>query len=338
MRRNRSEPGVWRGRRRIRAPGWLAWVGAGAAVAPPAVASAQDLVPSQECCLPLLFPIGARTLALGDAVTARSDPGALFANPAVLAGIESDQFIVHTASTELERSNTFSLLIRSEVAGTFGLSYRLLDHGEQTATDPSGNPIGTLSVVEQVLTASYATRVVAGLSAGVNYKLYQLRQDCRGFCGIEPFAATTHGIDAGLQYRPIPVLEVGASLLHFGFPLQVVNAEQASPLPTRYRVGAAYEVLHHVEAGTAAEFWLLADVVGGFRDGGSPITHVGAELAIDRSIFLWSGWSGGTGLFAGGAVGVGLRYSRFDVAVAKSFVATVVGGQEPFQVSFGLRF
>jgi hypothetical protein len=303
-------------------------------------ASGNGPVPATECCLPLLFAVGARSLGLGSAVTARSSSGALFANPALVAELVSDEFVVHTASTSLEKSNTFSLLIRSDIVGTIGLSYRLIDHGDQEARDANGNPIGTISIFEQVLTATYATRVAAGLNAGVSYELFQFRQDCRGFCGTANISATTHGLGLGVQYRPrwLDSLELGGSIVHLGFPLQVINAGQASPLPLRLRLGAAYELSHHLRADTTAALWVMVDVVASPRGLGENLLNIGSELSLDDTLFLWAGYASGSGLIGGPAVGVGLKYDRFDVGVAKSFVSSPIDESEPLQVTFGIRF
>ena len=305
-----------------------------------AAQDATDEVAAQECCLPLLFAVGARSLGLGDAVTARLAPGALFANPAVVADIDRDQFVIHNANTTIEKSTTLSLLFRSEVAGTFGLSYRLIDYGESEATDENGNPTGRLALFEQVLTASYATTVAPGLNAGVNYKLYQFRNDCRGYCGGQGTSATTHGLDVGFQYRPgrLPDLQLGAALVNLGFPLQVVNEAQASPMPVRVRVGAGYELAHHFREDRQVEVWLHSDLVASPRARGESILNVGGELAVEQTIFLWAGYAGGSGLTGGAGVGVGLRYDRFEAGVAKRFVSSPIDESEPTQVSFGIRF
>ena len=309
-------------------------------VNPARAQGAADTVSAQECCLPLLFAVSARSLGLGDAVTARSAPGAVFANPALVADIERDQFAIHSANTTIEKSTTLSLLIRSEVAGTFGIAYRLIDYGESEATDENGNPTGRLALFEQVLTATYATRVGNGLNAGVNYKLYQFRNDCRGYCGGEGTSATTHGLDLGLQYRPsrIPDVQVGAAIVNLGFPLQVVNEAQASPMPVRLRFGAAYEIAHHFRADRQLEAWAHGDIVANPRDPGDLIVNLGGELAVEQTIFLWAGYAGGSGLSGGAGVGVGLRYDRFDAGVAKRFISSPIDESEPTQVSFGIRF
>ncbi|MGH7505784.1 MAG: PorV/PorQ family protein [Longimicrobiales bacterium] len=297
-------------------------------------------VPSAACCVQLLAAIGARALALGDAVVARTGPGSLFGNPAALADVEDDQFVVHTSTTAAARSNTFSLLIHSEIVGTIGVSYLLVDLGEIQATDAQGNVTGEIGLLEHALTATYATRVGRGLRAGLSYQLFQRRQDCRGFCNVESYAATTHLVDAGLQYTPafLSRLELGASLLHLGFPLQVKNAPQAAPTPTRLRLGAAHEVLQHVQPDSALQVWLSADLITAVGDLGDATLNVGAEMSLDDRFFVWLGYGSGAGVLGGPALGVGLELDRFSVGVARSFVSSPIEGSDPFQVTFGIRF
>jgi hypothetical protein len=312
----------------------------------PAPLLAQDPVPDRragavECCLQLLAPVGARASALGNALVARSGPDALFVNPAALAGLERDEFRIHNAETEVESSNAFSLSFRIRGAGVLGLSYRLSDYGVSQATDHVGNPTGTLRLLDHYLLASFATTMGPGITAGVSYKVFQLRQDCSGFCGgFGSVAATTHGIDFGVQYHPQlwPALQLGASITHLGVPLQVVNAEQADPTPARARVGAAYELMHHFTADTATALWLSADLSGSWREGVERRAAAGLELVLDRTIFVRAGYATGAGREAGAAIGVGLRYDRFDVGIARSFVGAVGGGQDPFQITFAVGF
>ncbi len=304
-------------------------------------AAAQQTELANECCLTMLRPTGARSLSLGGAITARPSPDGLFANPGLLGPIADDVFLVHNASTTIEDSNTFTLLIASSV-GTFALSYRLNDFGEtETRSDVPGSPAqGSIALFEHTLVATYATTVAGGLSAGLSYNLFQFRLDCRGFCGTESFAATTHMLDVGAHWRPpaIPGLNLGASIVHVGFPLQVINEQQASPSPARLRIGGAYEILQHTRADSVARLWLSVDVVNRARTPGAPIVNVGADLSLDETLFLRAGYGGAAGTLGGAGIGVGLRYDRFDLAVAKSFVSSALEEGDPFQVTFGIRF
>jgi hypothetical protein len=310
-----------------------------AAIASAPRPGAAQTVRANECCVALLRPTGARALSLGDAITARPAPDGLFANPALLALVTDDQFLVHNLNTSIEKSNTFSLLIHAGRAGGFGLTYRQNDYGKADAFDEFGNPTGTLSVLEHVLTATYATTFALGLSAGLSYELFQFRQDCAGFCQGAAFAATTHILDFGIHFRPaiVPGLDLGLSVVNLGLALQVVNADQASPTPTRLRIGAAYEVLQHTRVDSIARLRLMADLVQptGFR---APTLNVGAELAFEDALFVRAGHGGGAGVAGGVGIGVGLRFDRFDLGVARSFVSSGLDDTDPFQITFGVRF
>ena len=303
--------------------------------------AAQNTDLSDECCFSLLRPTGARAMSLGDAIAARPSPDGLFANPGLLGPISQDEFLIHNANTSVDDSNTFTLLLATSV-GTFALTYRLNDFGETDVTgeNPGQPSIGSIAVLEHTLIATYATRIAAGVSAGVSYKLFQFRLDCRGFCGTEPFAATTHMIDAGAHFRPagIPGLELGASLIHIGFPLQLINEAQGDPAPARVRVGAAYEVLQHFRPDSTARLWISMDVEERLGAPAAPLASIGLELSLEETLFLRTGYGGGTGTEGGAGIGVGLRYDRFDLAVAKSFISSALDETDPFQITFGIRF
>jgi hypothetical protein len=310
----------------------------------PGEAAAQEEVSATECCLPLLIPIGARPIALGQAVTARGGRDGIFFNPAGLMSMTDDDFFVHRSTIGEDQLTTLGLIIHSEVAGVFGLTYRLLDFGEQDITDDNGNVIGSFGFIDQSLMASFATQIRPGWNAGVSYKLYDFRDQCEGFCG-ERFTGTTHLLDAGTEIRParIPHLVLAGAITHAGLALQIKNRAQADPTPIRLRLGAAYEVGHHIEADSTVEAWVHVDVVQRLREAGMPALNVGAEVTLNKTFFLRAGHStegdGANGAtFAGTGVGVGLIYQRFDISVAKTLTTTELGSSDPIHVSVGIRF
>jgi hypothetical protein len=298
---------------------------------------AAQAVEASECCVNLLKPIGARALSLGNAVVARVSPDGMFANPALLGPISEDEFLIHNANSSIVDSNTFTLLISTDV-GNFALSYRLNDLGETEVTE-GPQSLGTIALLEHVVIATYAAQIAVGLSAGISYKLFQFRLDCNGFCGTEPFSATTHMIDAGAHLRPaaVPGLELGASLVNVGFALQVFNEAQADPSPARLRLGAAYEVLQHMRQDSIAKLWLSVDAINRTSSLGSPLVSIGLELVLEETLFVRAGHGGGSGDIGGTGLGVGLRYDRFDLSVAKSFTSSSFDS-DPFQITFGVRF
>lgn len=295
----------------------------------------------QDCCLLLLVPVGARASAIGGTLTARSGPDAVFRNPAGLAGLSSNMFVVHHSDMSLaSQIDAFSLLL-TPLNSTVAISYQLFDNGEIPTTDDTGLPIGELSLRDHLLIGSFATGILGGLAGGVSYKYYQQRIDCTGDCGGAESRGSTHAFDAGLRYSPLghDALELGVAVLNVGLPLQMVNAAQADPLPARLMVGIGYDVLTALRQDSPLALRMLIDVRDSLREPGHPTASYGIEFDLQRMIFLRAGYAPGQGLGTGAAVGVELRYDRFDVALSRSFVNSSLDPEgEPFQVSFGLHF
>lgn len=278
---------------------------------------------------------------MGGAITARSGVEAVFRNPAGLAGLEGSTFVVHHSDISVNTQVDAFSLVLTPLGISLGLSYQLFDNGEIKTTDGTGQLTGELVLRDHLVVLSAAAPVVAGLSAGVSYRVFQQRIDCNGQCGGEESVAFTNAVDAGLRYRAAwhPALELGASLMNLGPGLQVVNAEQADPLPGRIHVGAAYDVLAAAAGDDRVALRITTDVYDVLREPGDPTVAVGLELDVQRAVFLRAGYAPGEGLGTGAAVGVELRYDRFDIAVSRSFVnSQLAADTEPFQVSFGLNF
>lgn len=341
----RRQPIHRRGERLSRKRGFVALVLALAAATQAAPGHAQilgidDRSPAEECCLVLVLPVGARSVALGRALTAATSPDAVFTNPAGLAGVEGGHLLIHNTEVAAQ-GNAFSLLLTPAGLGTIGLSYELVAFDEIEYTDERGQTIGVGTLRHHILVASYAANLGRGVGAGLNYKLYHFRIGCRGMCDGEKVTATTHAVDLGVQFQPpgMPSLRLGAAVSNVGFPLQVINAEQADPLPVRARVGVAYEVLHHLSPLEGVELWWAIDLMDEWRYPGAPTVSTGIELAVGRTIFLRSGYVPGEGIGTGAAIGVGIEHDRFTMSIARSFASSPLeAAEEPMQFSFGLRF
>ena len=295
----------------------------------------------EDCCSLLLMPVGARSTALAGAIAAHRGPQALFRNPAGLAGLESESLWIHHSDLGVAGSvvDAFSAVLTPWGAG-FGVTYQLFDLGMVETTDPQGNSVGELSFRNHLLLASLASEIGAGLSAGVSYKLYQERVDCRGDCtGLEN-AVTTHGADVGFLYSPPrrPEVQLGLSLLNAGLPVGDPAARRTRALPARVHVGASYDALSLLRSGGPSSLWLSLALQDELREPGSPTPSFGIELDMHQAIFLRAGYSPGRGLGSGAALGLGLRYGRLAVSLARTFANSAVEPQEePFQVSLGLE-
>lgn len=317
-------------------------------LAHPVATSAQQEGPgeapaSAECCPLLLVPVGARAMGMAGAYTARTGPDAVFRNPGGLAGLTGSMFLIHHSDMSLDvQVDAFTVLV-TPFSSTFGLSYQLFDNGAITTTDQTGQVTGEQTLRDHLLVASFATGLGPSVGAGVNLRLFQQRVDCTGSsCGGVTSVATTHAVDLGVHYNPgwAPSLELGLAVVNLGSRLQVVNADQADHLPARLHVGAAYDVLGSIQQDTALALRVLVDLRDDIREPGSSLTpSFGMELDLQRAVFLRAGYTPGEGTGTGAAVGVGIRYERIDIAVARSFVNSILeADSEPFQVSFGLNF
>lgn len=295
-----------------------------------------------ECCQQLLVPVGARASALGGAVTARTGADAVFRNPAGLAALDGGRFMIHHSddTTVDVQVDAFSLLLPL-FSTTIGVSYQLFDNGEIETRDASGQLTGELTLRDHLVVASFGVPLGAGLSAGLNYKVFQQRIDCTGLCGGEENVATTQAADMGLLYRPPwhPPVQFGLSVVNAGLSLQVVNVEQADRFPGRIHLGVVYDILGPASTDSLVALRLAVDASDELARPDSPRLAVGLELDVQEAVFLRAGYAPGEGLGSGAAVGLELRYDRFDIGVSRSFSNSLLeADEEPFQVSLGLHF
>jgi hypothetical protein len=299
---------------------------------------------SNEGALFLLLPVGAQAVSMGRAMTAMTGPESAFWNPAGLADVTESRVVLLRGDHTVGTATAVSVLGARSGVGTVGFSYLLLDVGDQDLTDGDGNILGTVSVRNHLGVASAAARILDRLDAGVNFKVVQFRLSCRGICQDAGTTATTYAVDAGFQLQPSPELPLrfGAMVAHLGPRLQVLNAEQADPLPARFRVAAAYDVVRSLVHGEGVSGWLTLEMQDRLREPGSPSLYLGSEITAGQTdaLVLRAGYVlGDLDQEDGARVGLGLRFQRFDLAIAKSLaVSTLTGETEPVHVTFSILF
>lgn len=345
--KRRPSPDVGGGRRRPRAPLHLAALllvaTAALSIAPPSVRAQTGGGDAQEGALFLLLPTGAHGVAMGRAMTAMPTHEGVFWNPAGVAEMTRSRLLLTKSEHLAGDAFTVSLLFTDPPVGTLGASYQLLDLGDQDLRDRQGNVLGTVSFRNHVGALTFASPVVGPVWAGVNFKLVQQRVNCRGQCFDQGLTATTFAADIGIQALPlgqIP-LRLGAMIAHAGPRLQVVNADQADPLPTRIRLAGAYELAHYVVSYPDVSFWVTVEAEDRWRDPGSPSVFTGGELTVgsEDTFFVRLGYERGEGREnRGAAVGVGVRYERFDLSLAKSLATSITGESEPVHITMALLF
>lgn len=299
---------------------------------------------SREGALFLLLPVGAQGVAMGRAMTALPSQEGAFWNPAALAWGSRGRALVYRGEHVAGEATAFSVLLRKDGVGSAGVSYQLLDVGDQDLTDEFGQVRGSISVRSHQALASFAAPLGERVAAGVNFKVVQFRVGCRGECRDQTVTATTYAVDLGMQVAPLGTvpLRIGAMVAHLGPRLQVENAEQADPLPTRLRIAAGYELLSHVAEAGDIRLWVTAEVEDRLRGAGRPSTYFGSELSAgsEDRIYVRGGYvRGELDRPDGAAVGVGLRYERLELGIARSLARPGIGGEsEPVHLTLGLLF
>ncbi len=294
-----------------------------------------------EGALFLLLPVGAQGVSLGRAMTWVDGNEGAFWNPAGLAGVDRSQGVLFRGDHPAGTGTAATALWAFGGAGTLGASYFLLDAGEIEQTDEFGTFTGTISIRNHLGIISGATMLGEALAAGVNFKVIRFQLACRGICSDEGTTAMTYAVDAGLQ-GSVDDLRLGAMVAHVGPSLQVLNAEQADPLPARLRISAAYDIVSAITEVETLGAWIAFEVEDRLRSLGSLSYHIGTELTAGqmdrlslRAGYVWSDLNQEDG----GRVGLGLRFERFDLAIAKSLaVSTLTGETEPVHVTFSIAF
>jgi hypothetical protein len=295
-----------------------------------------------EGALFLLLPVGARAVSVGRVVTALESAEAGFWNPAGLAGVSSDQIVLFRGDHVVGTATAVSGVWATPGVGTLGASYFLLDAGELDQRDENGNYTGTITIRNHLATVSAATRLFQAMNAGVNLKLVQFRLSCRGLCPDAGTSATTWAVDAGVQAQLSGGVRLGAMVAHLGPRLQVRNAEQADPLPARVRVAVSYDLVRALTDLDALSGWIGVEVQDRLRDPGTLSVYLGSEFTTGRTdaISLRAGYVvSELDQEDGTRVGIGLRYQRFDLSIAKSLaVSSLTGETEPVHVTFAIAF
>lgn len=291
----------------------------------------------------LLVPIGARSVGLGGAVTARrADAEGALTNPASLAGLERGTLYYH-------RSNDFGAVnqvfggVWITPAAVVGVAFQDFDFGSIQATDARAQPLGTLDVGNQALVLTAARTVLEPLEVGVSYKLIRLASDCSGACAQFDFSGTAHAFDVGavLSVPGIAGLDVGAVVRNAGTNLSA-GGGPSDPLPTRLRIGAALDLLPHLSLGPELaedlDVRIMADVQEPVSEFDDLDAAVGAQLGYRDTFYLRAGYAWQGEGRTGPALGIGFATARFNLDLGRAFDDFAsFDSDESFQLSLGVR-
>ncbi len=276
---------------------------------------------STEGALFLLVPVGARTVGSGQTVaTGEAGSESLWGNPAGIARVTRPEAALLYSKTVVADGTVLGLVYPAGKAGVLGFGAQLYDYGAQDFTDQVGT-IGQLLPRSIVVAATYAATIGTSMRAGVTYKVVQSRLDCTGPCGtVSTFNASTNGLDAGVQYetKRADSLTFGFVLRHLGLKLQVNDNAQSDPLPARVHLGVSALVPAMAKALPGAELRWAVEIVNrtSLND---PAFRLGAELGLQKQLYLRAGYASGTGDATGPAIGLGFVRGKLGLDFARVF-------------------
>ncbi len=338
------DPGAGPGRRR----GWLVPVvllacGGLFGPGPLAAQSGSEGTLTQEGASFVLLPTGGRGVALGGAVSALVSSEAAWWNPAGLARVEERTFLL-TRGEHITGEALALNLHQGGRRGGIGVAYQLLDEGTLDLTDAEGNVLGSFTNRNHTGLLTAALPLGSRLDLGMNVKYLRFEIGCRGQCPEGQVLASTWALDLGGRFRPLSAfpLDLGASLRHLGPGLRNRASGTRESLPARYRLGAAWEPWTADIEGERLSLVLLLDMEDRIRDPGSPALLLGAEFSAGSAdqIFVRGGYAliRQSGLEGGGA-GFGIRYDRFELALARALTrGAIQSQQEPVHLTLAVRF
>ncbi|MEO0108411.1 MAG: PorV/PorQ family protein, partial [candidate division WOR-3 bacterium] len=135
--------------------------------------------------------------------------------------------------------------------GTLGFNFIYLTTGSTDVIDGNGNHLGTYTTFDFSPSASYGFKVAPNLGVGIGLKfIYSFLVPDWVFkampeLGIDAGGTgTTWAADAGLLYRPLNNLWLGASISNLGPNISYVRSGEADPLPRMLRLGLRYSPLN----------------------------------------------------------------------------------------------
>ena len=303
-------------------------------------ARAQDASGS-EGSLFLLLPTGAQAVGMGQAmVAARPGSEGIWWNPASIARGDKRELAIHHSKTVAGVGDALSFVSPIRSWGTAAISVNILNIGEQQVTDATNQVIGVILPRDVVFAGSYAAAITKRLSAGLNYKLIQLRVDCSGICSsVGAEVKSSRAVDLGTQYeiKAGAPLTFGAAIRNLGGKLNSRETNRRDPLPTQVEIGSTYRLRfidHYVKDTEVRLSGSFIDT----RSFGGKAARFGTDLMYQNKVHLRAGYVGHDRRGdASAALGFGLQSGGLVFDIARTFGGIPAdNGQAPVYVS--LRF
>lgn len=296
-----------------------------------------------EGTLFLLLPTGAQAVGLGQAMVA-AKPGSegIWWNPASIADDDKRELAIHNSRTVAGPGNALTFALPARSYGTAALSLNLLNLGDQDVTDINGDVVGHILARDVVYAGTYAANLTKRLTAGLNYKIVQIRVDCSGECGsVGAEVRSSKAVDLGAQYdvHVGAPLTFGAAIRNLGGKVNSRETNQRDPLPTQVEVGARYRLkfIDHYMKDT--DLRALASFVNTKRFGGKSV-RFGTDLTYQGKLHLRAGYVGhDRRASTSAALGLGFQSGGLGFDIARTFGGLPTDtGQSPVYISLRYLF
>jgi Type IX secretion system protein PorV len=296
-----------------------------------------------EGSLFLLLPTGAQAVGMGQAMVA-GKPGSegIWWNPASIADQDKRELAIHHSKTIAGAGDALTFVLPTRSYGTAALSLNILNLGDQQVTDANNDVIGVIFPRDVVLAGTYAASVTKRLTAGLNYKVVQIRFDCSGECSsVGPEVKSSRAVDVGAQYE----VEVGAPLTfgvairNLGGKLNSTETNRSDPLPTQVDIGAMYRLKFIDRYLKDTELRAAGSYINSRAFGGKSI-RLGTDVTYQGKLHLRAGFVGHDRRGdASAALGLGLQSGGFVFDIARTFGGLPAeGGQAPVYISLRYLF
>lgn len=166
----------------------------------------------------LKIPVGARSAAMGGAVTANvNDLSAMFWNPSGLADTKSNQVMIGYADWFVDmRHNYLGIAVPTGDWGTFGINVVSLTMGEfeETTFDAPEGTGRTFSAYSLAIGVTYAKYLLQNFKVGANIKMVNEK--------IMNSNSSSFAFDVGTTYRtPFDGIRFGVSVSNVGSKMRM---------------------------------------------------------------------------------------------------------------------
>jgi hypothetical protein len=298
----------------------------------------------QEGAPELVLQIGARTMAMGQAAVAASEgTEGVWANPALIARARREvSFDVRNQANPAEPNSNVALVgvIPGPPVGSMAVFLRYINNGAQPGTTGPDNTTSEFTPLSYVIGASFAT-TFNRFALGFTAKELLIRFSCTGDCsqsdpGGRP---SVTALDFGAQYFVFgdSSLSLGASVLNLGPKLQIIDAPQADPLPSRGLLGFVYAPV--ITSVPDVRVRLGGDVVTRLLGGESVGLRFGGEVSYLDRYQLRAGYmtnpAEGTD---SPTIGFGLTSGRVHIDLAQIMTNRGALGTKPTFLTLHFRF